>query len=67
MAKKKAGAKKMTTPAAAEPVMRHARIELPDDDYERLKAAAKRDYITVAAYIRRAVMKTIQEDERKAR
>jgi hypothetical protein len=66
MAKKKAGAKKMAT-AAAEPVMRHARIELPDEDYQRLKAAAQRVHIPVAAYIRQAVMERIESDERKAR
>jgi hypothetical protein len=45
--------------------MRHARIELPDADYQRLKRAADRVHISVAAYIRQAVMERIAEDERK--
>lgn len=63
MAKKKTGARKM--PTAAEPVTRHARIELPDDDYQRLKRAADRVHISVAAYIRQAVMERIEDDERR--
>jgi predicted DNA-binding protein len=64
MAKKKAEAKKMA-PAATEPVIRHARIELPDEDYQRLKRAAKAVHIAVAAYIRQAVMERIEDDERR--
>jgi predicted DNA-binding protein len=60
---KKTGAKKVQ--ATAEPVMKHARIELPDEDYERLKAAAKRYHISVAGYIRMAVMERIEHDESK--
>jgi hypothetical protein len=61
MAKKKAGGKVPVT--AAEPAIRHARIELPDDDYQRLKAAADRYHISVAGYIRMAVMERIERDE----
>lgn len=63
MAKKRAGANKVQT--TAEPVTRHARIELPDDDYQRLKRAADRVHISVAAYIRQAVMERIEDDERR--
>jgi hypothetical protein len=56
-------AKKMS--GGEQPSMRHARIELPDDDYQRLKRAADRVRISVAAYIRQAVMERIAEDERK--
>jgi len=61
MAKKKTEPKPM--PATAEPTTRHARIELPDGDYQRLKAAADRYHISVAAYIRMAVMERIERDE----
>lgn len=64
MAKKKAGSPKMQ--AAAEPTVRHARIELPDDVYERLKAVAKRSTLPIAAYIRLAVVERIEADEKKA-
>jgi len=52
MAKKKAGVARMTQATAEEAVTRHARIELPDDDYQRLKRAADRVRISFAAYIR---------------
>ena len=62
-------AKKRETPkvqAVAEPVVtRHARIELPDDDYQRLKRAADRRGLAVAAYIRQAVLLSIEADEAK--
>lgn len=45
------------------PVMRHARIELPSSDYERLQRAAKREFLPITAYIRQAVMKRIESDE----
>jgi len=63
MAKTKTRARKVQTPV--EPVTRHARIELPDDDYQRLRRAADRYHIAIAAYIRQAVMERIEADERK--
>ncbi len=64
MAKKKS--EPLPVPATAEPkTTRHARIELPDDDYVRLKAAADRYHISIAAYIRQAVMERIEKDEGK--
>jgi hypothetical protein len=62
MAKKKAGGPKVPA-TASEPAVRHARIELPDDDYQRLQKAARRVHISVAAYIRQAVMERIESDE----
>lgn len=59
MAAKKAG---KTVPATAKGV-RHARIELPDDDYERLKRVARANGLPVAAYIRQAVLKQVRRDE----
>lgn len=61
MAKKKAGGKKV--PASVEPTIRHARIELEDADYERLKRVSKFNGLSVAAYIRQAVLKQIRRDE----
>lgn len=63
MAKKKAGEDKV--PATGEKLTRHARIELPDEDYQRLKSAAERYHLPVAAYIRMAVMERIERDEQK--
>ena len=65
MAKKKTGPKKMSK-AVEEEVVRHARIELPDADYQRLKAAASRFHISVAGYIRMAVIERLERDEGKA-
>jgi predicted transcriptional regulator len=64
MAKKKAGGRKVQT--TAEPAVRHARIELPDDDYQRLKRSADRFRLSVSAYIRQAVMERIERDEQRA-
>jgi predicted transcriptional regulator len=51
-------------PATAEErTIRHARIELPDATYGRLKAAAERYQLSVTAYIRLAVMERIERDE----
>jgi predicted DNA-binding protein len=61
MAKKKPGEPKM--PATAEKVIRHARIELPDEEYERLRSVAKALGLGVAAYIRQAVMRQLRRDE----
>jgi hypothetical protein len=62
------GKKKSSGPVAPQgpgkPV-RHARIELPDEDYQRLKKAADRVRISIAAYIRQAVMERILDDERR--
>jgi hypothetical protein len=62
MAKLKAvGAKKAQATAKE---IRHARLELPDDDYERLKRAAKANGLAVAAYIRQAVLRQVRLDEK---
>lgn len=53
-------------PATAEEapgVVKHARIELPETDYDRLKKAAKRYHLSVAGYIRLAVIERIESDE----
>ena len=60
MAKQTAGAKKVQATAKE---IRHARLELADDDYERLKRVAKANGLAVAAYIRQAVLKQVRRDE----
>lgn len=62
MAKVKA-AKAKPAPAANSAVVRHARIELDDEAFTRLKRAAKGNGLSVAAYIRRAVLQEIRRDE----
>jgi predicted DNA-binding protein len=57
---KKAGAKKVQATSAE---IKHARIELPAEDYARLKRVAKASGLAVAAYIRQAVLKQIRRDE----
>jgi len=54
------GARKVQ--ATAEKI-RHARLELSDEDYQRLKRVAKQDGLAVAAYIRQAVLQRIRADE----
>jgi hypothetical protein len=62
MAKKKAGGRKV--PASAEQTeTRHARIELDEPDYERLRAVAKQNGLSIAAYIRQAVLRQVRRDE----
>jgi predicted DNA-binding protein len=65
MARKSAESDKVPA-TTADKGIRHARIELPEDDYQRLKAAADRYHLPVAAYIRMAVMERIERDEEKA-
>jgi predicted DNA-binding protein len=64
MAKKKAGEKKMTATAAAKEI-KHARLELPPEDYERLRRVARSIGLGVAAFIRQAVLRDVRrvEDE----
>jgi predicted DNA-binding protein len=59
MATKKAGNKVQATAKD----IRHARLELSDDDYERLKRVAKANGLAVAAYIRQAVLRQVRRDE----
>jgi hypothetical protein len=63
---KKPGPEQMPTTSEAKRV-RNARIEVPDDDWRRLKAASDRYQISVAACIRAVVMERIERDEGKGR
>lgn len=62
MAKKKAERPKMI---ATEPVKTtgQARIELPTEEFDRLRRAAKRRGQSVSAFIRMAVLKEVQRVE----
>lgn len=61
----KAKATKVTT-TATQPAVKHARIELLDAQYHRLKKAADRRGLPIAAYIRQAVLLAVEADEREA-
>ncbi|QEH39312.1 hypothetical protein OJF2_79270 (plasmid) [Aquisphaera giovannonii] len=63
MAKAKRTEAKVKAPAAKEEVTRHARIELSDSDYELVKSVAKRDGLSLAAYIRMAVLQRARRDQ----
>ena len=56
----------MRDPSAPHARVRHARIELPDNDYQRLRRAAGRVRLPVAAYIRMAVLERVAEEDRRA-
>jgi hypothetical protein len=65
MAKKKAGATRVQA-AAKRPVIRHARIELPDEDYTAVKDVARANGLSVAAYIRMAILQRVRRDRAEA-
>lgn len=60
MAKKKTGDPKVT---AVDEDIRHARLELAGKDYERMRRVAKANGLSIAAYIRQAVLQRIRTDE----
>jgi hypothetical protein len=39
--------------------VRHARLELPDEDYERLERVSRANGLAVAAYITQAVLRQV--------
>ena len=57
---KKTGGRKM--PAGTEKI-KHARIELPDRDYEAVREMAKANGLSIAAYIRQAVLQRVRRDK----
>ena len=59
MAKKSDGGKKVT----ASETIKHARIELPEDDFERMRRVAKANGLSISAYIRQAVLRQVRKDE----
>jgi hypothetical protein len=52
-----------TPETAQDPGIRHARIELSDEDYERLRKVSRINGLSISAYIRQAVLKQIRRDE----
>jgi hypothetical protein len=62
MATKKKGATKVQAVAKKATVIRHARIELPDDDYMAVQEVAKSNGLSIAAYIRMAVLQRVRRD-----
>lgn len=60
MAKKKTGETKVTS---TDSDIRHARLELSGVDYERMRNVAKANGLSIAAYIRMAVLQRIRKDE----
>jgi predicted DNA binding CopG/RHH family protein len=61
MATKKTGARKVQATVKKD-VIRHARVELPEDDYTAVKEVAKSNGLSVAAYIRRAILQRVRRD-----
>ena len=61
IATKKTGARKVQATTKKE-VIRHARIELPDDDYTAVKEVARSNGLSVAAYIRMATLQRVRRD-----
>ena len=55
----------MRDPADPTARIRHARIELPDEDYMRLKRAARAIGLGVAGYIRMSVLERVAEDGKR--
>jgi hypothetical protein len=47
--------------------IRRVKVDLPAQDYERLRAASGRSLISIAGYARQAIMLRIQTDEHQAR
>jgi hypothetical protein len=56
----------MATGSMEERQVRHARLELSQRNYERLKAAADRDRRSISSFLRCAVLDRIDESEASA-
>jgi hypothetical protein len=64
MAKKKTiGASKM--PVAAEPELRHIQVQLPAEPYELGKVIARNNGLSMAAYVRQAILQRIRDDAKE--
>ena len=61
MATKKREASKVQA-TVKKPIIRHARIELPDGDYRAVKDVARANGLSLAAYIRMAVLQRLRSD-----
>lgn len=65
MAKKATGAKKMETTATPKRTRSGiaVRLELPEEDHERMAKLARRLGLSLASYARMAVMKQMEQEE----
>ncbi len=61
MATKKTGPRKVQATPKKD-VIRHARVELPEDDYTAVKEVARSNGLSVAAYIRMAILQRVRRD-----
>jgi len=61
MATNKTGARKVQATAKKE-IIRHARVELSDSDYTAVKEVARSNGLSVAAYIRMAILQRVRRD-----
>jgi hypothetical protein len=62
MTRKKAGKPKMPVGIATSSEIRNIQIQLPADPYERGKEIAKANGLSMAAYVRQAILQRIRED-----
>jgi hypothetical protein len=53
----------MTT--STEAVNKQARIELPEEDYERVRKCAERFRLSISGYIRMSIIERVERDERR--
>lgn len=60
MAKKKPGAKDMTT--AAEPMTKPVRVELPDDVHRMLRKVAADEGVSMAEFARETVKRVVTDE-----
>jgi hypothetical protein len=65
MAKKQAGKPKMPVGVASDSDIRNIQIQLPVGPYEKGKEIAKANGLSMAAYVRQAILQRIRQDEEK--
>lgn len=67
MGKKQPGKKSKMFEVSQKKNVRHVRAELFPEDYDRLKRAAKANGLSVAAYVRMAILNRVSDDESRGR
>ena len=63
MAKKKREVKKVIPITETKKDVRHVRVELPPEDYERVRKAARGNAISISAFVRMAIMRQVRREE----
>jgi predicted DNA-binding protein len=63
MAKKQTGRPKMKVGVASDSDIRNIQIQLPAGPYDRGKEIAKANGLSMAAYVRQAILQRIRQDE----